>query len=549
MAILVELRKSEALSWSDDTGDVAWTGYGDVYFRDADDSETKYLSLDGQAFDHYWDPYVISFSAPTYQTKEIYGGFVQMDFGTITLSPDTFLSEWPPPKYATIDVYHTVTTEDAATRIFNGNIYLESYSEKSVTYNLYAPTYAQDLLQMTADIADAGTSYLTGVDYNGDDVALPRAFGQVDFVQPIRLPDDSSGYQVYHLGGLGTTSDAKIIESYSSASFGTKTTITCTESIGWSNGTSIKINGSTNFSGSHVIESVSGTSFVIPVEFPTDNSESIPIHATAFIAGSFIVFEDGVPKDNDILVNGNGTFSVMSRDMNSTLTISGTGANTTLTEITNWAKTQFEIGTYNDSNGRGVSPDVAYWATSQMPVVDFVSNVCAFFTHYFYVKADQLYLCDMFATPATGTFDEYEYFDVSYNASDAVKQLKSTWTTREAKEGFLDDEVTTAKFVKDIENEVVITADYPWGQEIDITPYHYIKSNVTTALDNILLILSKDTASIGIPIDSSLPDPGKKLTFSDNIMPTTMSTYIWARSLQFDFENDKIKISGEGVIS
>ena len=541
MAILVELRASTAVSWSDDEGDVLWYGYGEVYQRDEDESDTLYLSLDGQAFDHFWNPYVLSFSAPSYQTAQIYGGFVKMDFGSITLSPDTFIdgSEWPPPKYATISVYYTATTEDAAIKVFEGNIYLDSYNETSISYSLYAPTYAQDLLEEVTD-------------YNGDTVPVPKAFGVVTHVEPLRLPDEAvTGYEVYHLGGIDSGTNANTIESFSSASAGTKTTVTCTTDHGWSTGTSITISGSNNFSGLHVIESASGSTFVIDVTFPTDNSETLPIHASAYVQGTFVVYEDGVPKDFDtgIIINGDGTMSLYTRDTNSTLTMSGTGPDTTLTEIMDWANTQFGISTYDDSNSRATSPDASRWATSQMPLIDFVSDVCSFFTHYFYIKSDQLYLCDMFADNGTDTLDEFEYLSASYMAADAVKQIKSEWTTYEAKEGFLDDEVTTAKFIKAIENEVVVTGSYPWGQEMDITPYHDTKSNVTAALTNILAIMNKDNATINMPILTTLPDPGKKLTFSDNVMPATMSTYIWARTLQFDFENDEVRISGEGVAS
>ena len=153
MAILVELRPSAAVSWDDEQGDVLWYGYGDVYQRDDDAADTRYISLDGQAFDHYWDPHVISFSAPSYETAYEYGGFVRMNFGGITISHDVFATDWPPPKYAAVNVYYTATTEDAAIKVFEGNIYLESYDKTSIAYSFYAPTYAQDLLESVTDVS------------------------------------------------------------------------------------------------------------------------------------------------------------------------------------------------------------------------------------------------------------------------------------------------------------------------------------------------------------------------------------------------------------
>jgi hypothetical protein len=541
MAFLVELRRTAAVHFDDGDGDVLWDGYGDVYYRDTDESDTLFLSLDGQAFDHYWDPYVISFSAPSYQTEQRYGGFVRMDFGQITLSPDTFLdkSEWPPPRTASIDVYYTATTEDAAIRIFQGNIYLESYNETSVTYELYAPTYAQDLLDEAEN-------------YDGDTVPIPMAFGTVTHVTPVRLPNADPGgadYPTYHLGGVGTGTNAIQITSFDTSAGGTKTKVTLEAVHGWSNGTSIVIVGTNNFDGTHTIESVSGATFVIPVAFPTDGSTlRLPIYAAAGTVGSFFVFDDGVPIQTNVINNGDGTFSLTAQPVGE-VTISGTASDTTLTEVMDWATTQFGISTYDDSNGRGTSPDVSYWATSQMPLIDFVSDFCAFFTHYFYIKADQLYLCDMLIDNGTDSLDEFEYFTASYSAMDAVKQVKAEWTTRAGVEERLEDGITGAVYVKDYDKESVVTGDYPWGEEIEVEPYHDTLANITAALTNILTVMNKDTATISLPITTSLPAPGKKLTFSDNQMPQDMSTYIWARTLQFDFENDEVMISGEGVIT
>ena len=79
--------------------------------------------------------------------------------------------------------------------------------------------------------------------------------------------------------------------------------------------------------------------------------------------------------------------------------------------------------------------------------------------------------------------------------------------------------------------------------------YHDTKSNVLDALTNILTVLNYTTAEIRMPITSSLPDPGKKLTFSDTQLITDISTYIRARILSYDFNNEEIIISGEGVTS
>ncbi len=494
-----------------------------------------YLSLDGHALEHFWRPEIISFSPPSYETATPHGGYVKVGFGSISFSPDVFAAEWPPPDQCDVEIYYTATTEAAAVSIFAGIVYLSDFDEESVSYEIYNPGYSVNLLE-------------TGTDYNGDEVPLPRAFGAVTHVQPVRLPDDGATRPTFHLGGIGTTANAVSIESFTTNSAGAKTKVVVSAAHGWSNDASITINGSTNFNGTHTIESASGTEFVIPVAFPTDNSEKLPIRASAFVAGGFRVYDDGVPIDSNVLVNGDGTFSLTAA-MVGTITISGTGPQTTLTEIMEWAQGELGITSYDDSAARATSPNVGYWADKQMPLTDFCSDLCAFFSHFFHKAGDTLYIGDMLLDNGTSTLAEHQYFTASYSAADAVKQLTASWTTWEEANGVTDDGTKDYKYIKAIENEAVVTGDYEWGQEQTIEPFHDVRADIEAALDNILTILNKRQATVSIPINGTFPAPGEKITFADSVPVVATVTSIWARSLRFDFDNDEIQISGEGVIS
>ena len=74
----------------------------------------------------------------------------------------------------------------------------------------------------------------------------------------------------------------------------------------------------------------------------------------------------------------------------------------------------------------------------------------------------------------------------------------------------------------------IVGPSFPYGKELTVTPFHDAKSNVSTALTNILSVLNKDTAEFRIPISSTLPNPGKKMTFSDTQMIVDTSTYTGA---------------------
>lgn len=604
MPLLIEISASKVVTWKDTTG-VVWMGTADVIWKDQEDSSTLYLSLDGEALDHFWDAYISSFSSPQYTTAKDYGGFVELSFGQINFSPDTFKNNWPPPKQLTIITKYTSTTEIAAVEIFSGDIYLNSFTEDNVTYRINAPKYTQRLLNL-------------GVDYNGDTVPYPKAFGAVTHVEPLRLADDGASRPTYHLGGLGTTADAKTITCFTYSAAGAKTKVTTSAAHGWSNGNSITINGTINFNDAHTIESASGSEFVIPVAYPTDNSETLPLHACAFLSGSFAVFDDGVPIQENVVINGNGTFSLTASPVGK-ITISGTGSETDLLGVVAWGQNRLSgVNAIVSTNARGTSPAISYWATSQMPVIDFLSDICAFFTHYFSIKGGTLTLGDMLLDNGSETLTESDYFVASYSTRNAVSQIKSSWVTHKAFNGFVD-EVRIARYIKDTENTVVeslytvssgttdgtqakklvdsgatfssdgvkighvaqnttddtttevvavsetaleleddifvlgegyvVGPSFPYGQEITIEPYHDTKSNVSIALQNIMSVLNKDVAEVSIPISTTLPDAGKKITFPDTKLVVDTSSYIRARSLTYDFDNDTVVIGGEGVTS
>ncbi len=606
--ILCTINASKAVVWKDTTG-VVWKGTADVVWKDQDDTTTLYLSLNGVALEHFWDAYIKSFGSPQYQTATEHGGFVELSFGQFEFSPKAFESNWPPPKTLTVNVQYTATTEAAAVEIFSGDIYLSSFDELGVSYDIKAPKYTQRLLT-------------EGVDYNGDTVPYPKAFGPVTHVEPLRVADNASR-PTYHLGGLGTGAAAFQISSFSSHSAGAATKIITASAHGYANTQTKTLAGSVNFDGNHVISNVTAKSFTIPVAFPTDNSETLPLHCFVFTSGSFAVFDDGVPIQENVAVIGDGTFALTSSPVGK-VTISGTPSSlSTLLEIVTWGQGRLAgVGSIISTNARGTSPSVSHWATSQMPLIDFLSEMCAYFTHYFFVKAGSgmLTLGDMLLDNGTETLTEGDYFTAGYGASNAVSQIKASWVTHEAVNGFVN-ETEKARYIKDIQNHVVEslytvssgTADgtetkklinsgdtfstdgikvgyvaqnttddtftvvksvsetaleleddifvsgetyvvgpsFPYGQESTVEPYHTTKSEVSTALQNILAVLSKDVAEVSIPVSATLPDPGQKETFPDTKLIVDTSTYIRARGLTYDFDAKipKVIISGEGVIS
>lgn len=416
MAVLIEVRKTK------------------------DASTVQYMSLYGYALDHFWSPHVKSFVSPTIATATPHGGYATMSFGQIIFSAKAFLTDWPPPSQLSIVMKYTATTEGAAVTLFTGDVFRMGFDRKQVVYSMLAPKFTRRLLD-------------EGPDYDGNTVAYPKAFGPVTHVEPVRLADVGD-QPTYHLGGLGTASDARTIVSFSSASAGAKTTIVVDSAHGWSNGESVTINGTYNFDGDHVIESVSGSTFVIPVIFPDDDTEKLPIRANAFTSGGFAVYDDGVPIQENVVINGDGTFSLDKRPWG-TITISGTGEDSSLLGVVTWAQGRIpDLASIDSTYARSPSPGLAHWETQQQPLIDFVSEICASFTHYCYVKSTTLYLCDMFEDNGSDSLNEREYFVSSYDTPAAVSQVSARWSTYVAVEERVDE--TEGKvYVKEIPNVVV----------------------------------------------------------------------------------------------
>ena len=613
MGILVEIQGSKAAVYRDTSG-VEWISNAGVEWVDADNSSTLFLSLKGEALDHYWKAFISSFSSVSYATAKPYGGLVDLDFGQIIFSPKAFETDWAPPKLIALEIKYTGTTEDAAVTLFKGDCYLGTFNEKTVVYNIKPKKFTQKLLDV-------------GPDYDGNTVPYPKACGSVEYVEPVRLVNGGfvggTSYgttrQTYHMGGLGSAINAVQIVSFESATGGAATKITLASAHGWSNGNSITINGSFNYSGTHVISAASGTIFTIPVAFVTNDSETIPIYASAYASGSFNVFMDGLPVPNRIVLNGDGTFSFDDVVGVGVITMSGTASQTTLLEVVTWGQGRLGgVTSIISTTARVAQPTVACWLTSQSDLIDFLSGICATYTHWIKIFNGTLTLGDMFIDNGSETITESEYMVAGYSAQNAVAFVRADWTTFEEVSEWADD-AGSAHYIKEKNNSVIEsiyklasgTADdtsanyllktgetfltkgtkvgdtaentddntstvvvavseealeleddifisgeaYTVGHSYPnsalkevITPYHDTRANIVVICQNILSILSKDVAEITMPL-TSLIEPGYKITFPDTQTIVDMNTYIRARSLIPDFENEKIIIRGEGVIS
>jgi len=113
---------------------------------------TYRVSTEYTALTNSWDGYITKFSAPQFQIKKSYGGYIALKVGGFTLSPDFFTdnSIWEPSREMDVSVYYTASTEAAKTLIFAATAHRKENNREGVKYNFYTESYTDTLAKTTA---------------------------------------------------------------------------------------------------------------------------------------------------------------------------------------------------------------------------------------------------------------------------------------------------------------------------------------------------------------------------------------------------------------
>ena len=411
------------------------------------------VSLENLSLINPWDDLVISQDALQYRPDNVYGGYVRLNYGSISLSYELFENHWPPPVTGSLVYKLTDSTEAAAEIVFSAYLHRAHWDRNQISYDLYGNTYEIDLLS-------------TATDYDGnEDVPLPRAFGNVTHVNPIRLPD-VNGQPTYHKG--------------------------------------------------HIVS-------------------------------NFHVYDDGVNIDANVTDNNDGTFSLSAVPVGE-VTMSGTGEDTSLVDIFDWAAAQTGLS-FNSAYAESPSPNVSFWANSQDFIFDALSPMAAFFTHFFYIKNSTLYLFASNNDVATRTVEDNgdnEFFPPNYYCNPPTRQIKATWQTREAVEESI------GKYVKTNSHETVQSSNYHYGEKLEITPYTTTLNEINTRLSNILTLLHKPRISVPLPMivgNFGIPKIGEKITLIDTALGQNQKMIFHVREITYNTEQDEFICGGEGQVS
>lgn len=566
MSLLVEIDLGSALPWSDQE-DHTWVNVDDDHSW-YDGAGYALASMDGYADVHYWEPYIISFTPPRYQLTSTYGGYCKMSFGSIEFSQDLFATTeyWPPPPSFEFKVYFTNSTEEVKHKLFDGTGHLSNLTREGATYDLYPTEYETNLLE--EDYIYSEDAEADGYTDDDKDV-IPMAFGEVVHVKPTRGPDDDLTRPTYYKSSITGTLAKEITLVTDNGSGNARVTTASTH--GFSTGDSVTVEVDDfdhTYNDTHTITVIDSTHFDLPVSYVDDQN------GHAYKTGYWRVYDDGIPIPGNVVDNGDGTFSLTATPVG-TVSISGTGQYSTLSEVVQWACGIDKLNlTYSSTYARSPSPTLSHWASSQKVLISFLSDISAFWLHLFYISNDTLFLVDIDADHGERTLDETEYFPSSYSLDPPVSLLTAEYeeTTR------IED--TTGKHLETETIKRSAEGIYFYGDEESTETYSTDNSVIDAALTAMLRHREKIVMHLQMPLlgdmvnigwgdttdhtwgdvdgdhtwlstetDTSPPLPGEKIYLPDTSMKQDLYVGVRCFGVQYDFGQGIVTVDARGSIA
>lgn len=162
--------------------------------------------------------------------------------------------------------------------------------------------------------------------------------------------------------------------------------------------------------------------------------------------------------------------------------------------------------------------------------IDFLNDLCAYYSHMFYIDANILYLIDMNQNNSSRDLG-FKYFPPEYLADRPISSIISTTIGG-----------STA---------VSVFSSYSFGDELNIEPFDNSTDSRTTNLNRILNIVNKQKAIVSLPSSLGRINPGERLKWIDTRFPSTVKFVckINAREITYDYTDKRIIVMGEGTIT
>lgn len=361
--------------------------------------------------------------------------------------------------------------------------------------------------------------------YTIETVNIPRAFGEVIHQSPLQVTT-IGGMPTFWKSVSGILGEGHEITSFLSEDSGKKTKLYIPgHGIG---ATNVRVTGTINYNG--IFENLGGGEdyIIISKEYVSETPSSA---SQLFRASEWIVFDDGIAVNGNVVDHENGLFS-LSTPPAGKVSVTGYGNISTLIELfeyecNNLKKSLNLDGTLDEFIT--AMPDISYWCDTQALTTDFLSNIASFYSYMFHIHRDTLYLIDMRISTEQYTPDEI--LDISYNFPEPLKLIKSEWADSD---GIEDTKRTFSR-------ETQIT----YGKELTLEPYCKNLFELKAIADEIIYTLSNLQVQMTVPFKGDIPKPGSQINFTDDTLPQELGGFFRVRSIRPDFNNSEITLIGE----
>ncbi len=204
--------------------------------------------------------------------------------------------------------------------------------------------------------------------------------------------------------------------------------------------------------------------------------------------------------------------------------------NDTLAGVVTWACGADYLDLAVDlTAARAISPDVLHTAGTKENMFDILSDMCAFYCHFFYVRGGTLYLVDMLADNGSIALTEHDFFKMSYE-----------W------------QVPVAKLTADVgDTDTVVNSTFSNGEKKTVKPFHTTATVVEAALNDILTLLNSPRMDLPLPLAVSLPQPGERIDTLNRSMHIPTTAWIRGSTFKYRLEGDdeEVVISGYGGLT
>ena len=186
------------------------------------------------------------------------------------------------------------------------------------------------------------------------------------------------------------------------------------------------------------------------------------------------------------------------------------------------------LGLTLDATGttRAATLSTYYVPSGDVDRLTALSDLAAFYSHYFWIDDGILYLADMLLSRGdTLELTEFKVLPSSYRESPPYSQFTS------------DDES--------------VDGSYAYGKEFSVSPKcHSNGPLVEDALGDIKTIMERHQIVISAPLVlENIPNIGQKITLTDDSMEESIDIEMWARAIIYDFDNYEMIVEGDGTIT